>query len=190
MDLSHLRRACGVGLLTAAAFTNPTAHAANANVTVDINLPTVLVMYYYNTITLNLSQADLANYLAATAVPCAGDYCEDLGTATPVPGAITGGASTVPVAVSAAAPGTTTVNFTLQDAVGVRALGCATYTANYVSASAGPGVTITNGPVAGIDGQACSFTMTTGDLAFDLDLGAVADNTTVQAVFDVTVTGA
>ncbi|MGD8417018.1 MAG: hypothetical protein PVH91_08170 [Pseudomonadales bacterium] len=190
MDLNHLRRACGVGLLTAVAFTNPTAHAANANVTVDISLPTVLVMYYYSTINLTLDETELATYLALTS--CGGaDYCADLGTTSPTPGAIVAGASTVPVNLSAAAPGSTTINFTLTDAVGVRALGCATYTANYAdSGTSGAGVTIPSQAIAGIDGQACSFTMATGDLDFDLDLGAVDDNTSVQAVFDVTITGA
>ena len=194
MDLKTLKKVLGVGLLGAAAITNSTAQAAEATVQVDVNLPTVLVMYHYNTITLDLDQTALGGYLVGgTAGACltGGDFCDDQGSPAAINVTTIGGTTTVNQAVTDPGLGATDTDVTLVDVVGVRALGCATYSASYDNGASSNGVTITDGTaVAGIDGQACSFGMTTGDLTFNLDFNAVdAGATQVSAIFDVTVTG-
>ena len=194
MDLKSLKKVLGVGLLGAAAFTNSTAYAAEATVQVDVNLPTVLVMYHYNTITLDLDQTALGGYLVGgTAAACltGGDFCN----VQLIPAAINvttiGATTTVNQAVVDNPVAATDTDITLVDVVGVRALGCSTYSASYDDGVSSNGVTITNGTaVAGIDGQACSFGMTMGDLTFNLDFNSVDGGaSSVSAVFDVTVTG-
>ena len=194
MDLkSTFKKVLGVGLLGAAAITNSTAYAAQASVQVDVNLPTVLVMYHYDTITLNLDQTALGGYLVGgTAAACTGgDFCDNQLNPAPINVTTIGATTTVNQAVVDNPVAATDTDITLVDVVGVRALGCATYTATYDDGGSGNGVGITNGTaVAGIDGQGCSFLMTTGDLTFNLDFDAVdAGATSVSAVFDVTVTG-
>lgn len=194
MDLKTLKKMLGAGLLGAAAITGTTAQAADASVTVDVDLPTVLVMYHYNTITLDLDQAALGGYLVGgTAAACAtSDLCDDQGNPATINVSTIGATTTVNQAVVDPGLGSTDTDITLVDVVGVRALGCATYTAAYNDGGSDNGVTITNGTaLAGINGTACSFGMTTGDLTFNLDFNAVDDGVNqVSAIFDVTITGA
>lgn len=194
MDLKPLKKVLGVGLLGAAAISSSSAYAAQAQVTVDVDLPTVLVMYHYDTINLVLDQGALGSYLVGgTASAClsGGDLCDDQGNPTTINVATIGATTTINQAVADPGLGATDTTVTLVDVVGVRALGCASYTASYDDGGSGNGVTITNGTaVAGIDSNACSFTMTTGDLAFNLDFEDLdAGATQVAAVFDVTITG-
>jgi len=194
MDVRTLKKACGVGLVAATALSNPAAHAATGSVNVDVNLPTVLVMYYFGNVTLNIDEAGLATYLGAGGSDCTNGYCD----AQPDPGPIdvlTLNATTnVPMPAlndpyTPGGPGA--VTFVLEDVVGVRALGCtAPYSATYdVSGDAGI-ATATGVSVANIDGSACSMTLLTGDLSFDLDFDALAAGaTTVNATLDVTITG-
>ena len=191
MDVKILKKVLGVGLLATAAITNSTAHAANASVTVDVNIPTVLVMYHYSSMTLDIDQAALAGYLVGgTATPCAGDFCDDQLDAGTIPVAPTGATTIVPVVVADNPTAATTTAFTLQDVVGVRAFGCATYDTTVADLSTDAGVTVTSTTVAGIQGSACSFTMTRGDLSFSLDFDLLdATSPTATAIFDVTITG-
>lgn len=191
MDAKTLKKACGAGLLTAAAITNPAAHAAQATVTVDVDLPTVLVMYHYSSIELDLDQAALAGFLVGgTATACAGDFCDDQGASAPITVSAIGASNSVGVVLNDPGLANSTATFTLTNVVGVRALGCSTYDASYADGGSEAGVTITGGAVANIDGQGCSLTMTTGDMSFDLDFASIATgNDPVSAVFDVTITG-
>ncbi len=194
MDLKLLKKVLGVGLLGAAAITTSTAHAAEASVQVDIDLPTVLVMYHYNTITLDLDQTALGGYLVGgTAVACltGGDFCDDQGNPATINVATIGATTTINQAVVDPGLGASDTDITLVDVVGVRALGCPTYSASYADGGSDNGVTIgASTAVAGIDSTACSFTMTTGDLTFNLDFEDIdAGATQVAAIFDVTITG-
>jgi len=194
MDLKSLKKVLGVGLLGAAAFTNSTAYAAEATVQVDVNLPTVLVMYHYDTITLDLDQTALGGYLVGgTAAACAtgGDFCDDQGSPAAINVTTIGATTSVTQAVTDSPVAATDTDITLVDVVGVRALGCTSYLASYDDGGSGNGVGITNGTsLSGIDSAGCSFLMTTGDLTFNLDFDALdAGATSVSAVFDVTVTG-
>ena len=51
MDFKNWKRALAMGLVSAATCTSPSAFAAQANVAIDIDFPTILVMYHHNTIT-------------------------------------------------------------------------------------------------------------------------------------------
>jgi hypothetical protein len=195
MDLkSTFKKVLGIGLLGAAAITNSTAYAAQANVTVDVTLPTVLVMYHYDSITLNILESGLAGFLVGgTATACSGgtDYCDNQPTPATIDVTAVTPTTTVTQAVNDPGLGATAADFVLEDVVGVRALGCTSYTASYGDGGSDAGVTIGPAtPLAGIDTELCSFGMTMGDLQFNLDFNSVAAGaTTVQAVFDVTVTG-
>jgi len=193
MDVRTLKRACGVGLLVATALTNPAANAANGSVDVNVNLPTVLIMYYYSTIDLNLDAAALAGYLTLGGAPCAlgGDYCDDQGN----PGAQSVTTIGPVTTVTLAAPtdpygGSAPITFVLENAVAVRALGCATYDAGFDVTGDNGIVAAIDSPVTNIDTVGCSMTLTPGDLDFDLDFDLVdAAATTVSATLDVTITG-
>ena len=190
MNLKNWKKALGAGLVSAAAIASPSSYAAQANVTVDVNLPTILVMYHYNTITLALDQTALGNYLVGgTAVACGTDFCDDQGS----PGAITVSTISANESVTQAVVdpnlAATTTEFTVVDAVGVRALGCSVYDVVVADASTDAGVTVnTTSSLAAIDGAGCSFALTTGDLVFDLAYDQIAGDP-VSAVFDVTITG-
>jgi hypothetical protein len=196
MDLKSLKKVLGVGLLGAAAITNSTAYAADASVQVDVNLPTVLVMYHYDTITLNVLESGLADFLVGgSAGACAGgvDYCDNQTNPGSVDVTVLDPTTNVTgIAVTDPGLGITDTDIVLEDVVGVRALGCDTYNASYSDGGSEDGITIgASTSLAGINGVGCSFGMITGDLQFNLDFGAVAAGaTSVQAVFDVTITGA
>ena len=86
MDLKNWKKALGAGLVSAAAIASPSAYAAQANVTIDVNVPGILVMYHYNTITLDLDQTALGTYLVGgTAVLCGTDFCDDQGNPAAIP---------------------------------------------------------------------------------------------------------
>ena len=193
MDVRLFKKLLGIGLLAAAATTNSTAYAANASVQVDVNLPTILVMYHYDVVTLNLDQTALGGFLVGgTASACAGGYCDGQGTVA-VNVATIGTATSVSLpALTDPGLADTTTNIELVDVVGVRALGCPTgfYDATYdVSGDAGVTVESTVA-VTNIDGASCSLAMTTGNLDFDLDFTAItAGAISAQAVFDVTIAG-
>jgi hypothetical protein len=195
MDLkSNFKKVLGVGLLGAAAVTNSTAYAADASVQVDIALPTVLVMYHYDTINLNVLETGLADFLVGgSATACSGsDYCEALPNPATVDVSVLNPTTNVnSIGVTDPGGGVLDTDIVLEDVVGVRALGCSTYNASYTDGGSEDGITITTGAITDIDSQSCTFGMTTGDLQFNLDFNEVtAGATSVQAVFDVTITGA
>ncbi len=191
MDFRTWKKAFAVGLMSAAAFSSSTAYAAaQATVTIDVNMPTILVMYHYNTITLDLDQTALGTYLVGgTAVACGTEFCDDQGNpaAIPVP-AITATTSVTQAVADPGLPNTTT-EFTIVDPVGVRGMGCTTYDVVITDSSTDAGITVdTANSLSAIDGTACSFAMTTGDLVFDVDFSLI-DADPASAVFDVSITG-
>ena len=192
MDLKFIKKVIGVALLGAAAMTSTNAMAAQANVQIDVDLPTVLVMYHYDTITLDITQAAMADYLVGgTATTCGTGYCDEQ-TGSTVTISSLSGSNTILQPVGDPGPLATTVDFTMQDVVGVRAIGCtAPYTATYVDGGSTAGVTLDASlSVDGIDGLPCSFAMQTGDLSFEIDFDALpAATSTASAIFDVTITG-
>ena len=197
MDLKTLKKAMGVGLLTAAAITTAPAHAADGQVDVDINLPTVLLMYYYSDIVLDIDADTLGNYMVGTnGSPCAtSDYCgsNSAGTVT-VSGTMTASTDVVGPGLGGPDFQNSTATFNLVDSVGVRAIGCTTpYAADYdVTDNGGAGAITAAADVAitGIDGVACTPALLTGDLSFEVDFGLVpAGDTLVEATLDVTITG-
>ncbi len=195
MDLKTLKNAMGAGLLSAAAIASMPAHAATGQVDVDISLPTVLLMYYYSDIELNLDADALGNYMVGTSGSLCGapgsDFC----------GSNTAGivnVSGIGANTNVNGPGlntpdfqNSTINFTLVNSVGVRAIGCTnTYTADF-DVTGDPGITPESDvAITAIDGVACTPNLTLGDLDFELDLGAITAGTTlVNATLDVTITG-
>ncbi|MEM8765992.1 MAG: hypothetical protein AAGE43_01005 [Pseudomonadota bacterium] len=194
MDLNNLKKVLGIGLLSAAAIANTPATAATGNVTVDVDLPTVLIMYYYSDIELDLDQASLGSWMVgATGVACGTDFCADSGDAGAY--TVSGIGATNAVAVTGLATPDfeqTAMNIELQNIVGVRAIGCPTgvYDADYdVSGDAGIGAE-TDVPVTNIDGEDCSAAITTGNLDFDLNLANITPGATnVAATLAVTIVG-
>ena len=189
MDLKNWKKALVIGLVSAATCTSPSAFAAQANVTIDINFPTILVMYHFNTITLDLDQTSLGTYLVGgTAVPCGPDFCDDQANSTIAVPIITANTSVTSI-VSDPGLANTTTEFTIVGAVGVRALGCSTYDTTVVDAGSDAGVTVDAiASLSAIEGASCSFTMLTGDLVFDVDFNLI-DADPASAIFDVTIAG-
>ena len=190
MDFGNWKRVVIASLMSAATFSGFSVYAAQANVTIDIDFPTILVMYHYNTITLDLDQTALGTYLVGlTAVACGADFCDDQGNPLTIP--VPAIAATTSVTSAVVDPGlaNTTTEFTIVDPVGVRALGCTAYAVTVVDASSNAGITVdTANSLSAIDGTGCTFALTTGDLIFDVDFGLV-DADPASAVFDVTITG-
>ncbi len=189
MNIFSWRKVLGVSVVAAAAISNSSAYAAQATVTVDIDLPTILVMYHYNTITLTLDPAAMSTYLVGgTALACGGDYCDDQGNVTV---AVTGFGAANSATQAVIDPGlaATTASFTLVNSVGVRAIGCSTYLVTVLQDPlTDTGVSVNTGSLSTIDGSACAFAMTTGDLSFDVDFDLVTADP-ISAVFDVTIAG-
>jgi hypothetical protein len=188
--MKNFKRALVTGLAVGAFLTGQTAHAAQADVTIDIDLPTVLIMYHFGTIDLSVSQAVLADFFTGgSTTTCSGDECESQGDVDL--GAIADlGAATVTTTLSNTNPalaGSTTATVTVQNAVGVRAFGCSTYAVTVVDDSTDAGVDVDETSLSDIDGSGCSLSMTTGDLAFDLDFTSIVADP-VSAIFDVTIT--
>lgn len=187
MDVTNWRKALGIGALCAASFGSPTAYAAQADITVDLNFPSLLIMYHYATIDLDLDQTALGNYLFGA---CAGGDCTSSEGTRTEPVAAIGAATAVSVDITADAGGLTnsTAEFTLQDAVGVRGLGCTSYAVTVLEdAATSAGVDVDTTSLGDIDGTGCTLALTTGDLVFDVDFTQVS-GTTASAVFDVTIT--
>lgn len=190
MDLKNWKKALGIGLVSAAAISSPVANAAQVTMTIDVDLPTILVMYHYNTITLALDQTALGNYIVGgTAVACGADFCDDQGSPATINVATISANESVTQAVVDPGLANNSTQFTVVDSVGVRALGCTTYDVTVVDASLDLGVTVdTVNSLATIDGAGCSFALTTGDLVFDVAYDQIAADP-VSAIFDVTITG-
>ena len=190
MDLKNWKKALGIGLVSAAAISSPAANAAQVTVTIDVDLPTILVMYHYNTITLALDQTALGTYLTTgTALACGTDFCDDQGNPATINVATITANESVTQAVVDPGLANNSTEFTVVDAVGVRALGCLTYDVTVADLSTDLGVTVdTVNSLTAIDGTPCSFALTTGDLVFDVAYDQIAADP-VSAVFDVTITG-
>lgn len=189
MDLNTCKKALTSAVLCAAAIGSPVASAATASTTVDINFPTLLIMYHYDTIDLDLDATSLGTHLVTAATGCSGDVCTSQGDITRSSGPISANTN-VDASFTAPAFDNNSATFTLQNAVGVRGLGCTDYDAQVAEgASTSAGVTVTAGAIAGIDGVSCSLGMTTGDLAFAIDFDTVNPATAAAAIFDVTITG-
>ncbi len=172
--------------------------AAAGSTTVSVNLPTVLIMYHFDTIDIEVADSAVASFLAAGATNCSdlatpgSEFCLSQGaldlTGSPVTDLA---AATVDAGLSdtnPALPGSLSADFTVQNAVGVRAIGCTTYDAAVADGGSDASVTVSAGALTGVDGAGCSTTMTTGDLEFSIDF-ATAGSGTVDAVFDITVAG-
>ncbi len=192
MDLKHLKKVLGIGLLSAGAIANTSATAATGNVAVNVDLPTVLIMYYYSDITLDLDQTALGGYMVgASGVACGTDWCNDNGSAGSVTVSNISANTTVPV-TGLASPDfeNTAMNIELQNIVGVRAIGCpnGTYDATY-DVTGDAGITPETGTgVTNINTASCSAALTTGNLDFDLDLATITPGAmNVNATLAVTI---
>lgn len=166
--------------------------SAEAETTVTVNFPEILVLYTFSAIELNLDATFLADNLGlGAATPCAvGATCVDAGSATETDV----GAST-DMDISALVPadgGLNNVVLTLVDALGARSLGLTD--TNYTLGVVDQGDT----DVLNLgSGQPVSFSNTglllsTSDLVLEIDPNEIVDQTdSVQVVetFVITVSG-
>ena len=183
----------GAGLIGAMAASAPAAHAADATITVDVDFPTVLVMYHFSQIDLTVADQAVADFLTGgTASDCTAGFCDDQGTFT-APSDITDlTAATADAGLDDTNPALNTVppsvDFSVSNAVGVRALGCSTYGVTVTeNAGTSAGVTVDTGSLSDIDGSSCSLSMTTGSLDFSVDLATITGDP--SAIFDVSIIG-
>jgi len=154
----------------------------------EIQMPSVLLLYHRGQINVNLNASALAGAFGASSA-CGDDYCMDLGSRTLTLSDTTG---IVPVGISD--PGFNplqTIN--LRGAIGARGVGCAggIYgTATYEIVTAVGGIQTASGIISGIQNSPCSMTLRTGDLPVDLDLTQLDSATgRASATIQITVTG-
>ena len=188
-----LKNVLGAGLLAGLCAVAPLGHAATATTTIDVNFPSVVVMYHYDTITLQVDQTALANYMAGGAAACGGDFCDNLTGTLDLTGSPVTDLSGAPVSVDAnvnpPAPPATAVPVTVQNAVGVRALGCSTYTATVTDGGSDVSMTVdTVNSLSTIDGAGCSLGLALGDLIFTMDVSQVTGGSD-SALFDISIVG-
>lgn len=154
----------------------------------EVQMPSVLLLYHRGQINVNLSASALAGAFGASS-GCSGDFCMDLGTRTV---SMSNGNRIVPVGVPD--PGFNplqTIN--LRGAIGVRGIGCAggIYgTATYEIVTAVGGIQTASGNLSGIQNAPCGLTLRTGDLPIELDLTQLdSASGRASATIQVTVTG-
>lgn len=199
-----IKRLAAVCLVVTTMIGTQSAHAVSANTTVEVNFPTILILYHFDVINLTVSQADLALALGGlTAGSCAGaaagEYCVEV---TPGPTGIaldlTGAA--VDAGMSSDAPSLpaalASVNVDIGNAWGVRSIG--PFGTGLTASVTGPvsgNLDDGNGeliPLSGVDtndtSPAAGPGMATGDIVFTMDLSGLETSGTYSGVFTITVT--
>ncbi len=186
----------------AAAFAVPGAHAASGTTSIDIDFPPLLILYYYDSIPITV---DAASFATATGmdtpancnVNVPGVECGVTSSPTLTPTAALGQINANADIATDGAPAalTTTINFDINNAWGVRSLvgagGAGTLDAtitqgggDFVAASA-------TSDLAGAGAVASSLTLTpgsnVGDLQFAVDLTSLADPSTASDTITVQV---
>ncbi len=156
----------------------------------DINMPSVLLLYHHSQINIDVQPAALAGALGATS-GCGAGFCLDAGNQS---AAILGISPSVPVAIDigASVPAVMTRTITLNEAVGTRATGCAggVYsTASFQILNPLGGIQAGSGTITEIQNSACGFDLRTGDLSFDLDLNSISAISNASATIQITVVG-
>lgn len=127
------KRLAAVGLIATAAMGTQSANAVSADTTIDVQFPEIIVLYHFGTISLEITQANLATALGAstlglTCVPGpAGGYCVEVADPGPLTldlaaPTVDAGMDTNAAATAALSPlGTITV--VIENAWGVRSIG-------------------------------------------------------------------
>lgn len=156
--------------------------------TLEVNMPSVLVLYHPTQIDIDVQPSALAAALGADA-SCGTGYCMDAGNQS-----VTVSNLSLPVVlnIGASVPPLTTRTITLNDAVGARATGCGggVYdTATYQILNPTGGIQTGNGVISGIQSSPCGLDLRTGDLAFDLDLNAIDSAINASATIQITIVG-
>ncbi len=170
------------------------AWAAQGTTSIEVKLPNTLIVYHYDNIQLQVGSTALADYLAAgSASACASDFCADLNTldlrSSPINDLNASNADAQLSDSNPAIGGGSSATFTVENAVGVRALGCTDYAAaTAIGTGTDAAVTISSDSLLDIRNAPCSLTMTVGDLVFDVDINSLT-TATVNAVFSFVVVG-
>ena len=148
----------------------PGTQAADVSTTIDINFPSVMVLYYYNQIDLDVDADTLVNQLGGSSGECdsagtgencvqAADQTYSLDLDSPT---VTADIQTDGGALSSAP-----VDVTIENAYGMRCLGCTTYS---VAVSDGANSTAVVTDPVNTKVTANGLTMVVQDLGFSLDL--------------------
>jgi hypothetical protein len=194
-----MKRLAAVGLIASAALGTQTAHAVSASTTIEIDFPTILVLYHYDTINMLVDAADLGTALAAggTASCTAsgpGEYCVELtgpvGLAWDMVSPVDAGMDVDP-GTSTLTPGN--VNVVIQNAWGVRSVGAASMSAgvtgpaNLTDGTNNLGVSMTP---PGTDNATPTpgLALDTGSIEFGVDLTNLNASGTYSGDFTITVT--
>jgi hypothetical protein len=173
LQMKRLKKGLLAATLTSAMMTGavaPATQAADVSTTIDINFPTVMVLYYYNQLDLDVDAASLVDQLGGSSAACnsagTGENCLaatdqtyslDLGSAT----------VTADIETDGGAVTTTPVDVTITDAYGMRCIGCTNYD---VAVSDGANSTAVAISPVSTTVTANGLQMVTQDLGFSLDL--------------------
>ncbi len=177
-----------VGSLEISAERIGTGQIETLTTSLTVRVPSILLMYYYTRVDIDVLPGALAGALGVPASACGSDWCVSLGNKTiPTPTPSVANAdieADVPALVA-------TPEIVLRNAVAVRAIGCAggVYTQASYAVTSIQGVVPRVSDVAEILGQPCGMTIVPGNLSFSIDLNTVAiDPNTAEALADIVVT--
>ncbi len=168
------------------------AHAATAETTISVNFPSIVVLYTYDSITLDVSEAGLGAAIkgGATTVSCSSDQCtasqaavKDL-TATQL--TLDGNDVITADITSAVGALPTDIEVTINDAFGARCLGCGTGDYTVTTVDGGDSDVIGNFSPSAMPQN--GLTLSTGSLSFQVDLSQVTSNGVVTEDVTITVT--
>lgn len=194
--IKTLKRLTAVGVIASAALGMQTAHAVSADTTIEIDFPTILVLYHFDTINLSVSEANLATALGAStsSTSCTagtGEYCVEV--TGPVGLALDLATPTVDANMNDTIGPLTplgTVSVEIDNAWGVRSIGAAAGLQASVTGNdlvQGAETIPVSNDTTNDTNPAVGLTMATGDIAFDMDLSNLDTSGTYAGDFTITV---
>ena len=196
------KRLTAVSLIATAAMGTQSANAVSADTTIDVQFPEIIVLYHFGTISLEITQANLATALGAstlglTCLPGpAGGYCVEVADPGPLTldlaaPTVDAGMDTNPAATAALSPlGIITVE--IDNAWGVRSIGTA---AGLLTTISDPGtlsdggtetITVSN-PTTDNPNPTRGLALQTGSMIFDMNLSSLDTAGNYTGVFTIDI---
>ena len=193
MQLRNLKRALYAAMVAAplAMLQATPGQAATANTTISIDFPSILILYTYDNIELEVSEAGLGGALEGSGtVSCTGSDCRSAQGDRDLTGSLLSldGADVVDATIGTPVGSLPSgIGVTIENAYGARCLGCSagTYAVTLTDGgnSAAIGTFTTTAPAVN------GLTLATGDLSFEVDLGSLTAAGAVSETVTITVVG-
>jgi len=181
----------------AAAIAAPAAYAVTATTTVEITFPQVLILYSYDTIQLDVTEATLATELGVTGASCtSGSYCVQFTNAGPLDWDMNSAVNADIATAASALPDLSAVAVNIENAWGVRSVAAAgglTAGVTGPTSLTGPGASLavsgaTTDNFAPTRGMGALDSTRTGSIDFTLNLSTLNTAGTYTGDFVISVT--